>query len=90
MANDEVSTDPEVGAKARRAHWKRVRKLEARCLKKERPPAGGGALYGLGMIGALVYFMGSAQSPRDYFVAFAKSTVWPAILVYRAFKVLGE
>ena len=84
MATDEVSTDAEVGAKARRGHWKKG------ASGRNAPPAGGGAVYGLGMIGALVYFMGSAQSPRDYFVAFAKSTVWPAILVYRAFKVLGE
>ncbi len=84
MATDEVSTDPEVGAKAPRPRWKHG------AARRNGPPAGGGPLYGLGMIGALVYFMGSAQSPRDYFVAFAKSTVWPAILVYRAFKILGE
>lgn len=84
MATAEISGDAGVGTKAHKAHWKHG------ASRRNSPPAGGGAVYGLGMIGALVYFTGSAQSPRDYFVAFAKSTVWPAILVYRAFKVLGD
>ncbi len=53
------------------------------------PPAGGGAVYGLGMIGALAYFIGTAESGRDYVLAVGKAVVWPALLVYRAFKVLG-
>ena len=53
------------------------------------PPQGGGAVYGLGMIGALVYFAGPAQSPRDYALALGKAAVWPAILVYLALKRLG-
>jgi hypothetical protein len=52
------------------------------------PPPNGGAVYGLGMIGALVYFAASAETPRDYLLAFGKSMVWPAILVYLAFKKL--
>jgi hypothetical protein len=41
------------------------------------------------MIGAFVYFVGSAESGRDYVLALGKAVVWPALLVYRAFKVLG-
>ncbi len=68
--------------------------IKARIVKRGRgstrnqPPAGGGAVYGLGMIGALVYFAGTAESPRDYLVAFGKATVWPALLVFGAFKRL--
>lgn len=54
------------------------------------PPPSGGAVYGLGMIGALVYFIGTAESGRDYALAFGKAIVWPALLVYRAFRVLGD
>lgn len=54
------------------------------------PAQPGGAVYGLGMIGALVYFAGSAESGRDYVLAFGKAMVWPALLVYRAFKQLGD
>jgi hypothetical protein len=46
-------------------------------------------VYGLGMIGALVYFLGTAESGRDYVLAFGKALVWPALLVYKAFRVLG-
>jgi hypothetical protein len=49
-------------------------------------PAGGGAVYGLGMIGALVYFFGSAESGRDYVLAIPKASVWPALLVYKWLK----
>jgi hypothetical protein len=54
----------------------------------DRPPAGGGAVYGLGMIGALAYFMSGAESPREYAIAFGKAVVWPVLLVNLAFKRL--
>ncbi len=50
----------------------------------------GEAVFGLGMIGALAYFLGTASSTRDRFLAVGKAMVWPAILVHRAFTVLGE
>jgi hypothetical protein len=53
------------------------------------PPPSGGAVYGLGMIGALVYFMRRAESGQDYVLAVGKAMVWPALLVYLAFKKLG-
>lgn len=54
------------------------------------PPQSGGAVYGLGMIGALVYFAGTAESGQDYLMAFGKAMVWPALLVYRAFRRLED
>lgn len=56
-----------------------------------RPPqgtAGGGAVYGLGMMGALVYFIRSADSGRDVALALPKAVFWPALLVYRLFRSL--
>jgi hypothetical protein len=50
---------------------------------------GGGAVYGLGMIGALVYFLGAAQTDRDRLLAFPMAMVWPALLVYRLFRFLA-
>jgi hypothetical protein len=61
----------------------------ARRSTRSAPSQGGGAVYGLGMIGALVYFVGRADSGTDYVLAVAKAVVWPAILVYLAFKKLG-
>ena len=83
MALNETAAAPETGASTDRAKWKRGRST------RNAPPAGGGAVYGLGMIGALVYFLGSAESGQDYLLAFGKAIVWPALLVYRAFKILG-
>ena len=47
---------------------------------------GGGAVYGIGMIGALVYFLQAAESGWDYVLAFPKAIVWPALLVYKLLK----
>ena len=54
--------------------------------RQSAPPAGGGAVYGLGMIGALVYFFQAAGSRRDQALAFPKASVWPALLVYKLLK----
>jgi hypothetical protein len=80
---NEMSTTPEIEATAG------TRKRKGGAAARNAPPAGGGAVYGLGMIGALVYFLGSAESGRDYVLGVGKAVVWPAFLVYRAFKVLG-
>ena len=50
---------------------------------------GGGAVYGLGMIGAVAYFFGSAESGRDYVLAVPKAVFWPALLVYRLLRYLA-
>ena len=49
-------------------------------------PAGGGAVYGLGMIGAMVYFFRSAESGWDYVLAIPKASLWPALMVYKVLK----
>ncbi len=83
MATDQTAPTPEGGPTPVKAKWK------GGMSTRNAPPAGGGAVYGLGMIGALAYFLGTAESGWDYVLAFGKATVWPALLVYRAFKVLG-
>jgi hypothetical protein len=50
----------------------------------------GDAVYALGMLGALAYFARSASSAKEYLQAFAMASVWPALLVYRAFRRLDE
>lgn len=49
---------------------------------------GSSALYGLGFIGAAVYFISTATSFWMGVLGFLKATVWPAFLVYNAFKFL--
>jgi len=47
-------------------------------------PAGAG--YGLGLIGAAVYFISHATSFWMGVLGFLKALVWPAFLVYEAFR----
>jgi len=44
----------------------------------------GGAVYGLGLIGALVYYIQSATSFWDGVYGVFQAIVWPAFLVYGA------
>ena len=50
----------------------------------------GNAVYGLGLIGALVYFWQQADSSGERVLAVLKALVWPAFLVYRAFRAVHE
>jgi hypothetical protein len=50
--------------------------------------AGSGAVYALGIIGALVFFWQQADSFWQYLLAVLKALVWPALLVYEAFQAL--
>jgi hypothetical protein len=48
-----------------------------------------GAVYGLGFIGAVIYFISHATGFWIGVLGFLKAVVWPAILVFGAFKRLG-
>ncbi len=48
-----------------------------------------GAVYGLGFIGAAVYFIGQATTFWMGVLGLLKAIVWPAFLVYGLFKFLG-
>ena len=48
------------------------------------------AIYGLGLIGSLVYFIGTATSFWIGVLGVLKAFVWPAILVYMAFEFLHK
>lgn len=47
-----------------------------------------GAVYGLGLIGAAVYFISHAGSIISGLIGFLKALVWPAFLVYELFRFL--
>lgn len=51
--------------------------------------ASSGAVYGLGFIGAAIYFISTACSFWMGVLGFLKAIVWPAFMVYEAFKYLG-
>ncbi len=51
--------------------------------------ASGGAVYGLGLIGAAIYFISQSTTLWMGVLGFLKAIVWPAFLVYEALKHLG-
>jgi len=64
---------------------------ERECCKPKHVHHGGssGAVYGLGFIGACVYFIGNAATFWLGVLGFLKALVWPAMLVYAALKYLN-
>ena len=49
---------------------------------------GGGAVYGLGFTGALVFYIQHAQTFSEGVIGFFKALVWPAFLIYRVLELL--
>jgi len=45
-------------------------------------------IYGLGFIGAVIYFISHASGLWSGIVGIIKAIFWPAILVYKAFEAL--
>jgi len=59
--------------------------------KDKRMHCGGpsGAVYGLGFVGALVYYVQHASTLQMGLLGLVKAIVWPAIFVYKAIEMLG-
>jgi hypothetical protein len=51
--------------------------------------AGGGALYGIGVFGAWVWFFQQADGFWMYVLAVFQGVFWPAFMVYEAFRALA-
>jgi hypothetical protein len=53
---------------------------------------GGGSdtVYGLGVIGAAVYYIKKGTTTEEKVKGFLKALVWPAFLVYEVFKFLDR
>ena len=47
------------------------------------------AVYGLGVVGAAVYFIQHATTIGQGVLGVLKALVWPALLVYKALELLG-
>jgi hypothetical protein len=58
------------------------------CTRGRHGGAGGGnAVYGLGFVGALVYFLQHATTFWMGILGILKAIVWPALLVYKVLEV---
>lgn len=58
-------------------------------MKSDHGNGSASAVYGLGFIGAVVYYIGTATGFWMGVLGVLKAIVWPAILVYEALKTLG-
>ena len=61
--------------------------MEKCCGKCKSSPSG--CVYGLGFIGALVYYVSTTSGVWGTFVGVLKALVWPAFVVYEVMKFLG-
>lgn len=52
--------------------------------------SGSSAVYGLGLIGAAVYYISQAPTFWLGAIGFLKALVWPAFLIYEVLKFLGK
>jgi hypothetical protein len=62
---------------------------EGKCKKDFNGMCKGGALYGLGFIGALVYYISTATGFWMGVWGVLKAMVWPAFVVFHLLKFLG-
>jgi hypothetical protein len=54
-----------------------------------RSAGGGNAVYGLGLIGALVYYIQAADGFWSVIVGILKALVWPAFAIYELLRFLA-
>ena len=58
-------------------------------MKDKSKHAPSSAVYGLGFIGAAIYYISTATTFWIGVLGFLKAIVWPAFLIYGALKYLG-
>ncbi len=52
-------------------------------------PGASGAVYGMGFLGAVIYYISTAAGFWMGVLGFIKAIFWPAFLIYEALKALG-
>tara|TARA_Y100000296_G_scaffold87210_1_gene130611 strand:- start:1461 stop:1676 length:216 start_codon:yes stop_codon:yes gene_type:complete len=68
---------------------KKVKKLKGNICCSSGCHKSMGCMYGLGFIGAIVYYLSTATSFWMGVLGVLKALVWPAFLIYELFKFLG-
>ena len=61
---------------------------EVKVVNKYNGGGAGGAVYGLGFIGALIYYIQQSQTFTEGLIGFLKAIVWPAFLIHKVFDLL--
>jgi hypothetical protein len=68
---------------------KKEKDVKCECNCKHWHKAGCGGVYGVGFIGALIYYISTATSFWVGVLGILKALVWPAMLVFEALKFLA-
>ena len=63
--------------------------METKTNKMNQNCTGTSCFYGLGFIGAAIYFISNATGFWVGVLGFLKAIVWPVFMVYEAFNMLG-
>jgi hypothetical protein len=63
-------------------------KWASKCGSKCKNGGMGGCVYGLGFVGALIYFISNAPTFWVGVLGFFKAVIWPAVLVFEALTFL--
>ena len=63
--------------------------MKKRFIKNDVCCDSGGAIYGLGFIGAAIYYISYADNFWTGILGILKALLWPAFLVYELLKFLG-
>jgi hypothetical protein len=50
--------------------------------------AGSGAIYGIGVLGALVYYLQHAHSFLEGLLGILKAFFWPGVILYKVLEIL--
>jgi len=67
----------------------RIEYRHGKCYKTYHHSNGGNAVYGLGMIGAAIFYIGQATTFWMGVLGFLKAIIWPVFLVLEALKALA-
>lgn len=71
------------------AEEEKTTKKEVKIINKYHSGGAAGAVYGLGFIGALIYYIQLSHTFMEGLIGLLKAIVWPALLVYKVFGLLG-
>ena len=55
------------------------------CRGKDSRGGASGAIYGLGFVGAVVYFIQNSHTFMDGVIGVLKAIIWPALLIFKLF-----
>ena len=87
---DEAEEHQAAGCKVNAAETAQVAATHNRiAMSNNAVTVGGGAIYGLGIFGALVYYLQQANVFWEYLLSFVQGFFWPAWMVYEIFATLG-